>query len=72
LPRFPVVVVLGLGRRIGDFWLVYHLNFDSQRRIVAVPFQRHSGHFESAQPFARSGAPLGNRRPRCGRAAAAR
>jgi len=35
----------GIEAVVGDFWLTYHLNFDSRRELVAVPFQRHSDYF---------------------------
>lgn len=31
----------GVEAVVGDFWLVYHLNFDSMRKLAAVSFQRH-------------------------------
>ncbi len=34
---------------IGDFWLVYHLNFDSRGKLPAVPFQRKSDYFDIAE-----------------------
>ena len=34
---------------IGDFWLVYHLNFDSGRKLQAVPFQRNSDYVDVAK-----------------------
>lgn len=34
---------------VGDFWLVYHLNFDSGRKLHAVPFQRNSDYFSIAK-----------------------
>jgi hypothetical protein len=39
----------GVEAVVGDFWLVYHLNFDSLRKLAAVPFQRHSDYYDLPQ-----------------------
>jgi hypothetical protein len=38
----------GVDAVVGDFWLIYHVNFDSGRKLGAVPFQRHSDYFDVA------------------------
>jgi hypothetical protein len=45
----------GVDAVVGDFWLVYHLNFDSGRKLVAVPFQRHSDYFDVWHPLPKKG-----------------
>ena len=45
----------GIEAVVGDFWLIYHLNFDSQRKFVAVPFQRHSDYFNVWRPLPAKG-----------------
>ena len=40
---------------VGDFWLVYHLNFDSNRTLPAVPFQRNSDYFGIAKRLPQQG-----------------
>ena len=39
----------GVEAVVGDFWLVYHLNFDSMRKLAAVSFQRHSDYYDVPQ-----------------------
>jgi hypothetical protein len=34
---------------LGDYWLVYHLNFDSQRRILGIPLQTDVDYYNYAR-----------------------